>query len=304
MKNKKVFLVVSIVIVLSVVIGYFIEKNIKENERKKLEKEQENTVAKNIEEEQNNPLKIRMITSKGNIEAILFYKQVPNTVASFVSLIRSSFYTGMIFHRVIPDFIIQTGDPTSTGTGGPGYTVKDEIVKELSHDRAGILSMANAGADTNGSQFFITLGSQPHLDGKYTIFGEVVSGMDVVRKISTVKTIQDKPVSPVYLKKIEIVNGDWYKEDKVEKIMSKNQTDFENTASSYTKKLIENISEDMGMKKIESISIKYFDAVGSRVRVIYDVQYKDKKSSQVLFNGYLKDSKFEIIDFYFKKLDS
>ena len=113
-----------------------------------------------------------------------FYENdAPNTVANFVKLAKSGFYDGLAFHRVIPDFMIQGGDPTGSGMGGPGYRFEDEIHPELRHDAPGILSMANAGPGTNGSQFFITHGPTNSLDGKHTVFGKVMDGQDVVNDI-------------------------------------------------------------------------------------------------------------------------
>ena len=123
-------------------------------------------------------------TSKGDIEIEMFADQTPLTVANFVNLAERGYYDGVTFHRVIANFMIQGGDPTGTGRGGPGYRFEDEFHPELKHDRAGILSMANAGPNTNGSQFFITHGPTPHLDGKHSVFGRVRSGQDVVDKIA------------------------------------------------------------------------------------------------------------------------
>jgi peptidyl-prolyl cis-trans isomerase B (cyclophilin B) len=120
-------------------------------------------------------------TDKGNIELVLFDKEAPNTVKNFEKLANSGFYNGQKFHRVIPNFMIQGGDPRGDGTGGPGYTIKCEI-NPHKHG-TGALSMAHAGKDTGGSQFFITHSPQPHLDGKHTVFGQVEKGQDVVNKI-------------------------------------------------------------------------------------------------------------------------
>ena len=120
-------------------------------------------------------------TDKGKIELVLFDKDAPNTVKNFEKLANSGFYNGLKFHRVIPDFMIQGGCPKGTGTGGPGYTIKCEINPQK--HGTGALSMAHAGKDTGGSQFFITHSPQPHLDGKHTVFGKVEKGMDVVNKI-------------------------------------------------------------------------------------------------------------------------
>lgn len=122
-------------------------------------------------------------TDKGDIIIELFATQVPLTVNNFVFLAREGFYNGTFFHRVISNFMAQGGDPTGTGTGGPGYRFADEFVSGLKHDKAGVLSMANAGPGTNGSQFFITHVPTPHLNNKHSVFGQVVSGMDVLLSI-------------------------------------------------------------------------------------------------------------------------
>jgi cyclophilin family peptidyl-prolyl cis-trans isomerase len=122
-------------------------------------------------------------TDKGDIVIDLFTAKVPNTVNNFVFLARQGFYNDTIFHRVIADFMAQGGDPTGTGMGGPGYRFKDEFDSTLRHDKPGILSMANAGPNTNGSQFFITHVPTPWLDGKHSVFGQVIKGMDVLLSI-------------------------------------------------------------------------------------------------------------------------
>jgi len=132
-------------------------------------------------------------TSRGNIECQLFASDVPITVNNFVTLARDGFYDGTSFHRVIADFMIQGGDPEGTGRGGPGYKFADE--KSSNRHRAGTLSMANAGPNTNGSQFFITHVPTPHLDGKHTVFGQVVSGQDVVDAIKQSDTITSVKIS-------------------------------------------------------------------------------------------------------------
>ena len=122
-------------------------------------------------------------TSKGTIVLELYPTYAPKTVNNFVFLSREGYYDGIIFHRVIDNFMVQGGDPTGTGRGGPGYKFGDEFVSSLKHDKQGILSMANAGPSTNGSQFFITHGPTPHLNGKHTVFGQVVEGLDVLMSI-------------------------------------------------------------------------------------------------------------------------
>lgn len=159
-------------------------------------------------------------TNKGTIRIRLFDDKAPKTVANFVGLADGSiewthpqtkeksktpYYNGTIFHRVIPNFMIQGGDITGTGTGGPGYRFADEIHPELKHTKPGMLSMANSGPNTNGSQFFITTAATPWLDGRHAIFGEVESGYDVVEAISkTSRDSRDKPREDVVLQKITI----------------------------------------------------------------------------------------------------
>jgi len=143
-------------------------------------------------------------TNQGAIEVELFDDDAPKTVENFLKLARDGFYDGVIFHRVIPDFMIQGGDPTGTGRGGPGYTFEDEFNQ---HKVArGALAMANAGPNTNGSQFFIvTADATPWLDGKHTVFGQVTSGMDVVDAISAVDTdANDKPRSEITIERVEV----------------------------------------------------------------------------------------------------
>ena len=162
----------------------------------------------------------RFDTSEGTFKIRLFDQQAPKTVENFVGLAEGTkewqdpvtgkkktepFYNGVVFHRIINGFMIQGGDRLGQGTGGPGYKFGDEFHPSLRHDRAGILSMANSGPNTNGSQFFITLGPTPHLDNRHSVFGEVVEGMDVVKKIGAVKTGgQDRPVAPVVINEITI----------------------------------------------------------------------------------------------------
>jgi cyclophilin family peptidyl-prolyl cis-trans isomerase len=148
-------------------------------------------------------------TNMGTFECELFEDKAPKTVANFVGLAEKGYYNGVIFHRVIDNFVIQGGDPTGTGRGGEsiyGHPFEDEFHPDLKHDKAGVLSMANAGPNTNGSQFFITLAPTPWLDGKHSIFGQVIKGMDVVRKIGKVETIKpgDRPVKDVVMNKVRI----------------------------------------------------------------------------------------------------
>jgi cyclophilin family peptidyl-prolyl cis-trans isomerase len=143
-------------------------------------------------------------TNHGPIELELYENDAPRTVENFVNLAQEGFYDGVVFHRVIPDFMIQGGDPTGTGTGGPGYTFEDE---ENEHPVArGALAMANAGPNTNGSQFFVVVADAcPWLDGKHTVFGRVSAGMDVVDAIAAVdRDHMDRPLDPVVIERVEL----------------------------------------------------------------------------------------------------
>ena len=167
-----------------------------------------------------NGMYAQFITSEGNFTVHLFDKEAPKTVENFIGLaegtknwtdprtnqqVRKPYYNGIVFHRVINGFMIQGGDPLGQGIGGPGYTFADEFHPKLRHDRPGILSMANRGPNTNGGQFFITLGPTPHLDDRHSIFGEVVDGLDIVQAIGrTVTDARDKPVKDVVIQSITI----------------------------------------------------------------------------------------------------
>jgi peptidyl-prolyl cis-trans isomerase A (cyclophilin A) len=163
-------------------------------------------------------------TSEGSFKARLFDDEVPKTVANFTGLAEGSkewtdprtgrkttarYFDGTIFHRVIDGFMIQGGDPLGQGTGGPGYTFADEFSSKLHHDRAGLLSMANRGPNTNGGQFFITLAATPWLDNKHSIFGEIVEGLDVVKKIGSTPTSKpgDRPLKPITIQSVTIETG-------------------------------------------------------------------------------------------------
>ena len=150
--------------------------------------------------------KVRFSTTLGDFTAELFEDKAPKTAQNFIDLAEKGFYDGVIFHRVIDDFMIQGGDPTGTGMGGPGYQIDDEFGPGLKHDGEGILSMANAGPNTGGSQFFITLVPTPWLDGHHAIFGKIAEGMDIVHKIGSTPTdFQDRPLEDVVMNKVEIL---------------------------------------------------------------------------------------------------
>lgn len=203
---KKILLILTVITTL-VSCGVKIPKSMSKEEFKSLE----------------DGLYAKMTTNHGAMTIKLYEEEAPMTVANFVGLAEGTkenkakakgvpFYDGIVFHRVIKDFMIQGGDPDGRGTGGPGYDFEDEFDATLKHDKKGVLSMANSGPATNGSQFFITEVPTPWLDGKHTVFGQVVEGLEVVDSIANVeKTRDDKPVVPVVIEKVEIARkGDKY----------------------------------------------------------------------------------------------
>ena len=151
--------------------------------------------------------KVKLETTQGNIVIELYEKEMPITAGNFKKLVQEKYYDGVIFHRVIDGFMIQGGDPTGTGMGGPGYKIKDEFTNsKLDRNDRGTISMANSGPDTGGSQFFINLINNNFLDGKHPVFGKVVEGMDVADKIAKVrKDSQDKPLEDVVIKKAYLI---------------------------------------------------------------------------------------------------
>jgi peptidyl-prolyl cis-trans isomerase A (cyclophilin A) len=166
------------------------------------------------------PVTAKFVTSEGEFTVRLHDEEAPNTVANFVGLaqgtkewidprtskrVKQPYYDGVVFHRVIDGFMIQGGDPLGQGMGGPGYNFPDEFHPRLRHSKPGILSMANRGPNTNGGQFFITLGPTPHLDDRHSVFGEVIDGMDVVRRIGRTPTgDRDRPLKDIVIQTIEI----------------------------------------------------------------------------------------------------
>jgi len=263
-------------------------------------------------------------TNKGDIIVALEYEKTPVTVANFVSLAEGTspfvsdsykgkkYYDGVIFHRVIKDFMIQGGDPTGLGSGNPGYKFKNEIHDSLSHYKAGILSMANAGPGTNGSQFFITHKETPFLDGKHTVFGEVAVGMEVVDTIANVKTSagppqKDKPIEDVVMSTIAIIrNGkeakkfdavqvmsDYFEEEKA-KIAA-----FEKMKTAFAAELAEQREQALELPsglKILSLTEGQGEKpkIGQKVNVFY---------AGFLQNGDLFDSNYEEVATQFNKFD-
>ena len=244
-------------------------------------------------------------TSKGEMIVELYYKETPLTVANFVSLAEGTnpyvqedykgkpYYDGIIFHRVIKGFMIQGGDPTGTGSGGPGYKFEDEIVDSLLHDSKGILSMANAGPGTNGSQFFITHDSTPWLNGKHTVFGKVIKGLEVIDSIATTTIStdpvkRDRPAEDIAIEKIEIVRkGKDAKQFDAPAVMTAYFREAEERAAA-AKKMIADAAEEFARQRSEA------DSTASGLKYIYLKETEGEKpamGSTVLVNyaGYFED---------------
>ena len=244
-------------------------------------------------------------TTQGNIIVKLNYKETPITVANFVTLAEGKnsfvkaeykgkpFYNGTIFHRVIKDFMIQGGDPTGTGMGDPGYRFEDEIVPSLQHDKKGILSMANAGPGTNGSQFFITQVPTPHLNGLHTVFGETVKGLEVIDAIANTKTVaNNKPEKDIKINKITIVaNGKEAKNFNAVKVfedyfkeINKREREREAKTKAAAAKFLEEVKVQEPQAKALPSGVKIFKLVDGKGK-------QPNHTHQVMVNyaGYLKN---------------
>jgi cyclophilin family peptidyl-prolyl cis-trans isomerase len=237
-------------------------------------------------------------TSMGTIEVKLFHDKAPKTVSNFVELARKGFYNGLIFHRVVPKFMIQGGDPLGTGTGGPGYSFADEFSKDLRHSKAGMLSMANSGKDTNGSQFFVTVAPTPHLDDRHTIFGEVTKGLDLAIKISEVAAEGTKPKENVVIKKVTI-NGDWFKPVEVEKIKEITEAELKAMTEAMTSNLLKKISEAQNLGKLSAATFSFSRSSGKKSQVAYKADFEKSKDAQIMMIGEVEGKEFKITQFQF-----
>ncbi|UGU15506.1 peptidylprolyl isomerase [Sinomicrobium kalidii] len=244
-------------------------------------------------------------TNKGEMVLQLYYEQTPVTVANFVSLAEGTnpfvsdslknkkYYNGVTFHRVIKDFMIQGGDPSGTGKSGPGYKFEDEFVDTLKHDSKGILSMANAGPGTNGSQFFITHAPTPHLDGRHTVFGKVVKGLEVVDTIAQVKTDPEnnKPLKDVVMSKVTIIrNGKEARKFNAVKVMT-NYFDRVNKREEEAKKAAEDMAATFEKQQSKA------EELPSGLKILYvnkaENGEKPREGSYVMVNyaGFLDSGK-------------
>ena len=244
-----------------------------------------------------------MITSMGTMKIKLYSDLAPITVSNFIELSQKGFYNGLIFHRVIDNFMIQGGDPNGDGTGGAGYSFQDEFNSKLKHSKIGILSMANSGPNTNSSQFFITLTATPHLDNVHSVFGEVVDGLDVLKKIGKVKTAaNDRPQKDVKIESVKIdLKGFVPEEVKKVKPLKDEQV------QAITKKAASSIAASICAVKDASVpDFGAFKSVEYKKHVVNNntvtVEYKascTKKDILLLLRGdyYYKEKKFMLESF-------
>lgn len=239
----------------------------------------------------------KLHTSLGLIEVRLYADKAPKTVGNFVELARSGFYDGVVIHRVVPGFVIQGGDPKGTGAGGPGYCFDDEIHPELKHAKSGILSMANSGPNTNGSQFFITLAATPSLDGKHSVFGEVTSGMDVVNRIGAAKTKASKPIEDIKFTKVEIVGS--YKSSPITKVRELSEAELDAALKQPVGELLGSIGQTLGLGKVEAVKLDKGRAKCAEGQATYLVDFAKNRGAKLLVYGRSDDKTFAIKQFQF-----
>ncbi len=244
-------------------------------------------------------------TSMGPVVAELYYKETPMTVANFVSLAegtstmvdssykKKKFYDGLIFHRVVDGFVIQGGDPTGTGTGGPGYKFPDEFSDSLSHNAKGILSMANSGPGTNGSQFFITLAPVPQLDSRHTVFGKVVKGLDVVDSIGKVETgQQDRPKEDVTINEVNIIRkGKDAKDFDAPKVFEQKLQKIEEEKAAREKE--QQARRDQKVEEFNQLESKA-DSLDSGLKIYFEEKGEGPKPKngqkvRISYEGYFED---------------
>ena len=238
-------------------------------------------------------------TSRGDIEVKLFPDKAPQTVANFVKLAKSKFYDGLIFNRVMPGFMIQGGDPKGNGTGGPGYSFTDEFDESLKHDKAGILSMANSGPNTNGSQFFITVAPTPHLDKKHSIFGEVTKGVEVAISISNVKADSTRPEKDVKILSID-VKDEGYKPVEVKQVKEATEEEIAKSTQDIAVKLLKKIAEVQNIYgTYVSITKVAARGRGGDAQIFYKADFSKKKELNLVLVGQISDGKFKLQEFQF-----
>lgn len=235
-------------------------------------------------------LSAKLVTTLGDIEVELNAEKAPLTVGNFVELAKKGFYDGTVFHRVVPKFVIQGGDPKGDGTGGPGYCFADEIAPDLKHDRPGILSMANSGPDTNGSQFFVTLAKTPSLDGKHAVFGAVTAGLDVVEKIGALKQEKGKPAEKVTLTKVEI-KGE-FAAPELTRIPELGKDALEKAAATRVRAVLDGLAKGVDLGKVERFALTNGKSRCGETQLTYEVDFAKEKGAKLLVYGFADGKTF------------
>ncbi len=254
---------------------------------------QDASAPKPVEVKEKKDLVAEIETTMGKFKIRLFYEQVPKTVSNFMELVKADFYKGLTFHRVIPGFMVQTGDPEGTGQGGPGYTFKDEFHPDLRHDRKGMVSMANAGKDSNGSQFFITVGPAPHLDDRHAVFGEVIEGYDIVEKISKVESDGTKPKSEIKIVKVSI-SADWFKPVAFEKIKEMSEQEMNQLSEKVAKKIFEQLGATLDLGPLGEVTFVEARSRFGTMNISYGAAFAKAKDTKLLLLGRPSGKKFEV----------
>jgi peptidyl-prolyl cis-trans isomerase A (cyclophilin A) len=243
-------------------------------------------------------LRARLTTSVGDLEVRLFADKAPRTVGNFVALARRGFYDGTKVHKIIPGFVIEAGAPRDgEASGGPGYCFDDEINPDLKHDKAGILSMANAGPDTNGSRFLLTLGPAPRLDGQHSVFGEVVKGLDVLSRIGAAKTSGVRPAEPIVISKVTIVGE--FTGPMPELVREYTKEELDKLTSAKVRDLLSSVGRSLGYGKLQRAEIVAARSRCSDSQAEYEADFSGAKGTRLLIYGRASGGGFDVQQFQF-----
>lgn len=249
-----------------------------------------------------NDVTAKLHTTLGLVEVRLYAEKAPKTVGNFVSLARKGFYDGTIFHRVVPAFVVQGGDPLGTGAGGPGYCFDDEFHPDLKHAKAGMLSMANSGANSNGSQFFITLAATPSLDGKHAVFGEVTAGMDVVNKIASAKTKASKPIEDIKVLKVEILGV--FTPPVLTTVREFSEAELDAALKKPVESLASGIGQSLNLGKLTALRLEKGRAKCAEGQATYQVDFAKSRGAKLLIYGKSDERTFTVRQFQFGRGDT
>lgn len=228
-------------------------------------------------------LSATLSTSAGIIEIKLLPEAAPKTVSNFVTLAQKGFFDGLIFHRIVPGVLIQTGDPRGNGSGGPGYCFADEFTSGLKHSKAGLVSMANTGAATNGSQFFVTLAAAPHLDQRHTIFAEVTKGMEVVTKIAQSELVGVKPVVDIKINKISIAGE--FKPVAFTKQRQLSDSELKTKLQTPVRQLLTGVAETLNLGALGDLKFRYVHSKCAESQVAFDASFAKASAAKLLLFG-------------------